>query len=370
MSTVTLNDLLKAETKATLATTLLGNLAAAGFPITSWASTSVPVGQINAFAATLEDAYAFLPKATAGGLVKLSSGDFLTLLASSNYLEDRAGATRAVRNIRLTDTSGSPTTIAIGDLVVQSADGRFYRNRTAGTLSALSTLELQFEAEGTGSEYNADVAPWTFATSLPGVTLTHLALLTPAVDEERDPSLQTKCTSKWSTLGAGMNDDAYVYHATHTPGVTEVARVKVRRHYPTPGEVTLVLAGVSTTVSGGAVTAVQAYIDPASHLGKAPTCVDVHVQAAVEVPVAPVATVYRRAGFAAAIVAELAETIPALASDTDIGGTAYRAEFIQRLMDPTGVVNVVLTTPAADVSLAANEVLVITSLTGITYVDV
>lgn len=370
MSTVTLEDLLAPQTEAAIATTVLGNLSSSGFPTTSWASTSVPVGLVNSFGRTLADAYTYLPKVAKAGLVKLSSGPFLTLLASSNYLEDRAGATRAVRNFRLADTTASPTVIAVGDIVIQSSDGRYYRNSTAGTVPASGTLDLQFTADGTGTAYNADVAPWSYATALPGVTLTHLALLTAAVDEESDPSLQTKCTSKWSTLGAGGNDDAYVYHATHTPGVTDVARVKVRRHYPVPGQVTLVLAGVSTTVAGASVTAVQAYIDPATHLGKAPTCVDVFVEAAVEVTVAPVATVYRRASKAAAISAEHATTIPGIASDTAIGGTAYRNEFIQRLMDPDGVVNVVLTTPAADVTLAANEVLVISSLAGITYVDV
>jgi len=369
VSTVSLADLLTPQSEGAIGTTILGNLKAVGFPTTSWASTSVPVGLVNAFARTEADAYAYIPRAAAGGLVKLSSGAFLTLLASSNYLEERAGATQAIRSFQLADTTGSPTPIAVGDLLVESADGRFYRNIEGGTLAASSTLPLKFAAEGTGTAYNADIAPWGFATPLPGVTLTHLALVTAAVDEELDPSLQTKCTSKWSTLGAGANDDAYVYHATHSPGATDVARVKVRRHYPTPGEVTLVLAAASTTVAPASVTAVQAYVDPPTHLGKAPNCIDVTVEAAVEVALAPVATVYRKPSYAAAVSAAHGTSIPAIAADTEIGGTAYRNEFIQRLMDPTGVVNVALTTPAADIVLAANEVLVITSLAGITYVD-
>ncbi len=370
MSTISLADLLVEQTEAQFGTTILASLTAAGFPTTSWASTSVPVGLINAFARASADVSKLVPKIAAGGLVRLSTGGWLTLLASSNYLEERAGATYCVRSIRLTDLSGSPTVIAAGDLIVQSAAGRHYRNVAGGTLAASGTLDLQFKAEGTGSEYNADAAPWSFSTALPGVTLTHLALLTAAVDEESDESLRSKCVSKWSTLGAGANDDAYRYWATHAPGVTKVARVKVRRHHPLPGQVTLVLAGASTTVLAGVVAAVQDYVDPATRLGKAPTCVDVFVEAAVEVPVAPVATVYRRSSHAAAIAAAHAVSIPAVAADTEIGGTAYRNEFVQRLMDPDGVVNVVLTTPAADVVLAANEVLTVTSLAGIAYVDV
>lgn len=370
MSTISLADLLVEQTEAQFGTTILGSLAAAGFPTTSWASTSVPVGLINAFARASADTGKLVPKIAAGGLVAKATGGYLTLLASSNYLEERTGATRAVRNIRLTDLSGAPTVIAVGDLLIQSAAGRYYRNSTGGTLAASSTLDLQFTAEETGTASNADTAPWSFSTALPGVTLTHLALLTAAVDEQSDQSLRDACTSKWSTLGAGANDEAYKYWATHTPSVTEVVRVKVRRHHPLPGQVTLVLAGASTTVSGGTVTAVQNYIDPVTHLGKAPTCVDVIVGAAVEVPLVPAATVYRRASYAAAITAEHAVTIPAIAKDTEIGGTAYLAEFFERLMDPEGVVNVTITVPAADVVLGANEILTITDLTSITYVDV
>lgn len=367
---ITLEDLLKAQTEAQIASTILGNLKAEKFPTDSWASTSVPVGLVNSSARALQDAYAYLPKVAKCALVKLSSGDFLTIVAASNYLEERKGATFAVRNYRLIDTSGTPTVIAIGQLLVRSADGRYYRNTAGGTLPASGTLDLLFRAEGTGTAYNADVGPWTLGTTIPGVTVTHLALITAATDEQSDQSLQDACVAKWSTLGAGANDDAYRYHATHTPGVSEVVRVKVRRHYPAPGQVTLVLAGASATVGAATVAAVQAYIDPPSHLGKAPTCVDVFVAAAAEVNVAPIATVYRRAGYAASISAAHAKSIPAIAAETDIGGTAYRAEFIQRLMDPEGVVNVTLTNPAADTVLAADQVLVISSLAGITYVDV
>lgn len=461
MSTITLAELLKPQTEAQLATVVLGNMASAGFPTTSWHSTSVPTCLVNGDARAMADIATMIPKVAAGGLVKLSTGDYLTLLASSNYLEERSGATYAIRNLRLVDSTGVPTVVGVGALLAQSAGGRYYRNTNAGTVPANGTLDLTWKAEGPGSAYNADAAPWTLSTPLPGVGLVSLALVTQGADAEGDASLQAKCTTKWSTLGAGGNDDAYHYHATHTPGVTEVARVKVARHTPLPGQVTLYLATATGAIStadtnsavaqtgsgplvtltgtptkdlnaivyiviGGAIgvalfrysidggltftssivtsatylipgtgvtvnfaagtyvagttyvwtstvsarTKVQLYIDPPSHLGKAPTCVDVFVNSAVANVVAPVATVYRKPSYAAAILTAHQTDIPAIASDSDIGGTVYRAEFIERLMKPAGVVNVVLTTPAADITLAASEVLVITSLAGVTYVDV
>lgn len=459
MSTVTLASLLATQTEDDIQSTQLAVLSTAGFPVTSWEVTSVPRVLIKADARAIVGLANYIPAIAAGSYVSLAAGDWLTLRASSDWLLERNAATRAVRTLTLTDSSGGATAVTAGTVWAKTAEGLRYLLAEDGTIPASGSVQLRFNAEESGADYNAATTGWTLDTPIPGVTVTENGSVTTlGTDDESDDTLRTRCTTRWSTLGAGANDSAYTYWALNTPGVTEVTRVKVRESYPLPGQVSIYLAGssgpVSTTdtnsavtqtgsgplvtvtgtptidvygrvkvIAGGivgaatfqysldggatwsatittaatyaltgtgltlgfpagtyvvgttyawtstlsAVTKVQAYIDPPSHLGKAPNCVDVLVSSAAAYSLAPVGVVYvSSATYVPTVQAALGSTMTALAEATAVGATVYRTEFIERIMALPGVVNVTLATPAADVSLASNEVLTITSVASLT----
>jgi uncharacterized phage protein gp47/JayE len=244
--TVTLASLLGTYTESGFQTTQLTTLAAAGFPTTSWHETSVPRVLVKAHARATLDVANLVPQIAAGGLLDLAEGDWLTLLASSNYGLDRESAVSTRRVLRLTNTSGSQVDIAAGDAVKSEENLRF-RAVIAGSIEAASgsTLDLEFEAEETGDAYDIDQTDWELVTAIAGVDVSEpvVTITRNGSDEESDDALRARCRERWSTLGAGANVDAYKYWAKNTPGVTEsITRVQVRDSYPLPGQVSIYLA--------------------------------------------------------------------------------------------------------------------------------
>ena len=56
-------------------------------------------------------------------------------------------------------------------------------------------------------------------------------------------------------------------------------------------------------------------------------------------------------------------TLTAAINAVEIGGTLYRAQLIEELMTPAGVINAVLSIPFADISLVASQVFTVGTLT-------
>lgn len=129
----------------------------------------------------------------------------------------------------------------------------------------------------------------------------------------------------------------------------------------------------STTLS--IVSRLQAYLDPPSHLGKAPNCVDVFVVSAKFKAISLVGTVTAVSTERVAAQAAANAALSALAASTVIGGgtTAKisREKIIEKIMrqltdDDRNDLS--LTTPAADVSLSADQVPVF-DVSGLTWTD-
>jgi uncharacterized phage protein gp47/JayE len=339
------------------------------FPVTSWESgdTTRTLFELDSALQAEEDAG--IARLAAAGQVPTSRGPWLTVLAHEVYQEDRKEALATIGVCHLVDGGAGPFNIDPGDLVAISDSGERYRNSTGGVLPLNGTLDLEFTAEAAGADGNVpNNTIVTLGTPLPGVTINNPAggggtwITTSGADVEGDDSLRARCSAKWASLGPGA--PSAVYDAAAKKSSAEVTRAKSTPSLVTPGEVDVLLAGDGGPVSGGAVAAVQAYIDA----NVAPLCVAAVVASAVAYAITVTATINVAAAQLAAAQAEgeagLQKTVNAIA----IGGTIYASPLIEALQAPSGVRDVaglqVEHPPATPIglphALAANEVPVLT----------
>lgn len=379
MSTVDVASLLSEATAEELAAEQLALLEDAGFEVTSWDEKDPARVLVSVDVESLVRLARLLTKVTKGGYLGTAEREWLTALAT-NYDEKRAESTFCERTIVLGDDGGAPHTFAAEDIVAQTADGRTFRSIDGGTLTVGGTLTITLRAESPGTGYAGAAGTWSLVTSYPGITVSDGTVTKPGTDEQGDEALRAASRARLSRLGAGANDDAYEYLATHTPDVGAlVTRCTVLRHTPAPGQVTILVAGPAASGPDGAdaldaalVTKIQDYIDPADHKGKAPNVVDVFVEAAkykrVAVSGAVVAVTTERASGEAAGLAAL----NAWAAGFRIGAPKVsREKLIAKLLSGLSDDDrndATLTSPAGDTSLAYNEVPYFDTL-GLTWSD-
>lgn len=360
MALVTLAQLVAATTREEVSASLLALLKLGGFPTSSWASGSLPKRLTTAFSSLLADALNLMSKVAGAGFVDLAvdlDPEWLTLLARNVYKLDRQAAIFASGPATLTDAAGTgPHTIAIGDLRAASTSGRVFRNTTGGTLPLSGTLDLTWEAENPGAAWNVPVSDLrTLLTPLPGVTLDNPGsggewLTAYGADEEDNASLATRCHARWPDLGTGATE--LVYKGWALSASAEVGRVTVVEDQPSDGRVRIILATASgTAVSGAAVTAAETYVGARRTLCTSPL---IESAATVVVPVA--ATLYVRSAYATTAAAGAATALLNLTASREVGERVDRADIFAAIKSVTGMDNVDLTLPAADTSLAINEV--------------
>lgn len=355
------SDLIIADTAADALDALLAFLESAGFPTTSWQDGSVPKTLVEGEANAYADMSALIAAIARGGYLDTATGDWLTLLAQDFYALTRKAAVATRGTFRLTDGGGGPHTFLAGELIVTSASGLRYRNLAGGTLNASSTLDVTFEAEATGAAYNLPTSSTLgLTTSLPTVTVTNPGgvggwITVQGADEEGDASLRLRCKARWPAT-TYMLSTAATYQAAALTASAEVTKVKVFPNNPEPGQVKIVLAGTSGAVSAGAVTDVTTYITD-----RLPLCVNATISSAAALTVSVVAELQCEAAYAGTVQAEAETALAALQASLAIGATVYRSALIEALMTPTGMVNVVLTSPALDTALTSTQVAVLSS---------
>ncbi len=159
MSTYTLAQLTAPEGFTAIRARLVTNLNAAGFPVSSWASSdSGDVGNIwlDTVAGHLALYVARLPPLFAAmNLLDFASGDVLKFLATNFYRITPRVKTKTTIWIRLTSTAQSPAyTVTAGQLWFAGLTGNRYNNTTGGTLSPGGTLFVQAAAETAGAAFN------------------------------------------------------------------------------------------------------------------------------------------------------------------------------------------------------------------------
>jgi len=219
-----LAELLTSKTRDEVLTDMLSALQSVGFPTSGWYSTSVPYRLLYAVASVYSSFSSTLVSVTSGGLLTLSTGKWLTLLASNVFGLDRYAATFAVGTLTVEDVAGGgPYTIAANQLWFTDATGLRYNNTAGFTIPLSGSVAFSVQAESSGSAYNvATDAITEMSTPLPGVSYltgqsaynyTSPWLTTQGTDEETDADLISRCQDQWSTLGYGQNADWYRYYA-------------------------------------------------------------------------------------------------------------------------------------------------------------
>jgi uncharacterized phage protein gp47/JayE len=354
-----LSSLIVPLTRDDVRRNLLGLLRVVGFPVASWAPSSVPRALVEIFAESVSDLSATVSKIARGGFLSLAEGEWLSLVAAEFFGVERKPAVFARGLAQLTDAGGAgPFTIIPNQLWAASKSGLRFTNATGGLLPLGGNLTLEWKAESSGTDYNVPVGDLsTLLTPLPGVTVTNPALVgsgtwlvEQGVDEERDDALRVRCQEKWSSLGAGGNAPAYAYHAKNAS--PQVTRVRVLEAFPTGGHVTVICAGPSGAIGDATVLdAVSAYLED----GRRPQCVTVHVRSAFPHPIVVAGEVRVRATMKDPAVAYVSAQLTDMQKTLDIGERVAVAELVQRIMDAPGVINVVLVDAATGAPLVPGK---------------
>jgi phage-related baseplate assembly protein len=356
------------------------DLATPTFPTSSWAVGSFQRTLFEQDALVDEDLAETIRKVAAGGFIDLADEGWIELDGEQLYNLARNPGTNTVGNVVLTDTANSgPHTIAVGQLWVATGSGLRYNNVTGGTLPLGGTLTLSFKAEKIGVAYNAGAGAIAYLlTSLAGVTVSNPNpvggswITSAGSDRESKAAYAQRCKLRWPALSVGAVAASYdLWAKTIAPTVT---RTLVRPSPTVEGEIEVFLASAAGTVDSSVVTAVTDYIEP-----RVPLPSTLLVQSATAYGLTVSGTVYVQAGYATAAanavqqnlaalvgggVNSIGETLPGIA----IGGTIYLNQLIEQIQLPTGVRNVALTAPLADVVLGAVQVPVLTN--SLTFVEV
>ena len=353
-----LSDLLNPKPRTQILQELLSLAQAEGLATTDWYPGSVARTILEVNSAALADLYVLVAKIAAGGYLDSAEGEWLDLLAWSQYNETRKPATYAQGIVQLRARPGlGPYTIQPGQLWLGTPDGLRFSNMDGGTLPQGGTLTITVRAESPGKAYNVPAGTISIMhTPLPGVTVTNPPnwLTQAGADAESDESLRNRCRLKWATLGTGMTRAAYEYYALSAhPSVT---KVRVLDNLPRgQGTVDVVVWG-DGGIGPDAVAAVDSVIQ-----SKRPVTANVLVYAATARTIPVNATISVRAGFLPQAQAAVSQALTQLQRDTPIGGTIYRAALYEALFPRPYGVNVVLNAPTIDVTLGTAEAPVISA---------
>lgn len=341
---VSISDLIKPSSTDEVYQLLLDVLELEGFAPTAWQPFSLGRTLARAFARATADLTASVASLAASAFLRLSAGDWLTLVAKEVYNRDRKIATFAVLSARLVDSGGGPYTITAGQLTLKTAGGKLFVNTSGGTLALNGQLTLSWKALESGASFNvpADSAT-TLVTPLPGVTAVNLGIndagSSGAADAETDESLRTRCYARWPELGSGATKENYEAWAlgAHADIVQAVSTADDN------GVIILVVAGPAITVSSAVLTAVTAAIAP-----KIPQCIGVTVQSAVPRPNAITATLKVQTGHASSAVAEAMAALADYQKTIRINQDVPLARLYEILMGVSGVVDVIFAAPTAN----------------------
>lgn len=249
---------------------LLQMLDGVGFTATSWQEGEVSLANVELTAQLYEKITGIAVFLKGFALNSTSSGEALTRFSDSHYDNQRDGAVAAQRRTTLACASGSgPHTINIGDVVLVHDDGDTYRNVADGVNvyplvlpSGGSVSGLIFEAEVAGAAANKGAGEVTsLLTTLAGVTVASDVPERDGSDQESDPVLKQRNTTKWALLtGFELIDDAVINIAlVATQAVTGV--VVDSQNPRGAGTFDVYMAGELVTASVGDVAAAQALLD-------------------------------------------------------------------------------------------------------------
>lgn len=365
---ISLTDLVKSLTVEQIKATLLANLTTLGFPVASWHKGAAYRTIVALFATTLQPFVDVQVSIAKSGFLDWAEGDMLVIVADQVYTVTATPASFAVGKLTLNNAAGGTFSWAPGEFrAYNPTTSKTYTNTATVNLASLQMgLEIDIEATEIGSASSSDAAEITaLETVAPGVTCSNASAVV-GFDKESDPSIRLRCRLQIASVSPNGPADAYDYVARSFDLNGGVAGVRTHGVFDSDtGEVLLYVAGPSGALSGPDVALIQAAIDRLA----VPTGFDCTVISATNVVLNVAATAYIYASLnltsgeaEAQIVTSVTNWILALPVGGDrippAGGTFYVDALKGEIQRPLDTVTATVATPAADVSVAANEVLV------------
>lgn len=372
-----LADLIIEETKAAIYTFALSiaSSPSIGLDTTTWRPGDPTRSLYHVVSEKLASWESVVAAFIRAGFLDYATGDMLKIHAYQQFGYEADEATFGTCTCTLTNASGAVYVYEAGDVTAKNtATDKTYRNTTGGTLNAGSTLSLTFTADEAGSDSNAAVGEIDDIVSGDlGVTIANTTACI-GQDEESEASIVAGCRAKLGSLSAAGPAKAYEYVALASAltGDTESTRVRVYADSDT-GDVSVILAGDAGGVSGTAVTAVEAALVEWA----APLTITPAVSSAAAVPIAVTYTlwIYDRVAddqttIENAIEAALLAAFAARPIGGDIippatTGKVY-ADKIKAVIESVyedDTFRVSMSAPAADTSLAVDEVATLGTVT-------
>lgn len=370
-----LTELTTPLTKAEVEAAIYSTLNALGVTTTSWKSGAVARTIIAGVSIVLASMSSLQQRIAESGFLELSSGDWLELVARLVYDVEKDDGTFATGNVQLDNTGGGLFNVAIGDLVVlNTASSKTYRNTAAFTLNPLQTgLLVPVRAEEIGAASTANPgAIDDFVTVLLNVTVTNPTALVGS-DEETDADLRARCLAKTGVLSPNGPGDAYRFlalSAKRDDGAT-VDVTRVTTVADGSGNVTVTVGSATGVVSGtiGDTTTDLGAVDEAIQTQAVPLAVTATIQSATALSVDVTATVWVRntVGLTASeLQTKISTALTNYLATSPIGGFIKVAPngfvfvdalegVISETVGSSFLVDVEVTTPAADVAVATTE---------------
>ena len=377
---LTLEQMRTATTRDEALADILTTLQALGFNTTAWGASSVQRFMLTAFADLYRNATLVTDAISRMAFNDSATGDAMTAFADSHYDNQRVGATYAAGLVTLTGAAvGPPYVLAIGDVVVANAAGITFRNTTGGTVPASGSIPLTFQAEVAGITGNVANSTITILqTALAGVTVNNpdpgsgTWLTTVAVDIESDATLALRNTAKWGVLSPSDPLAAYAYYiSTAEPNAT---RVEVDDANPRGlGTLDIYIAAAGAVSSAQDVTDAQTEADRIRNPTADVLAIAAPAQAQAFVATVRITSALNTAATQAAVLAALTAYVNGLPISGTVFGAAQGqfvfSEAVGAMTAVPGVVEVAMTTPAANVLITLHSVMTIASYTP-TYVSV
>ncbi len=381
--TVTLDDLVTPVTRDEATETMLSIAAGLDAPTTSWQEGDPTLTQIMTTAQKVADLSRVAVEITKGGFGDLLPSDaWADIWALSRFKVTRVPATQASGDtFTLTCLSTLiGNTYQPGEIIVAHATtGKLYRNSAIIALTPSLVLEDQtFKADEVGADSNA--APGTITalvSSIVGLSITNVESVI-GTDKETTEHLVTRARSSLGAFSPNGPKDAYNYVAT-TPLLpdgtalsntsTPITRTRTVVDEAT-GELAVYCATAAGAPSGGDVTIVQGAINShAEPWGTTATAIaatevvqDITYEAWVRGSQLTPAQLQSLIGVALVFYFSLLDIGGDVVPPDD--GRLY-VEAIEQVIGhaSNGIVRVVVSLPASAVTLAANEVAVLGTIT-------
>lgn len=374
--TFSIRDLITPQTRAQFLQACLDITTSLGLAVTSWQPGGWTRTILTLFAQKGADQSTLIVEPIKGGFGDLlSSDEWADIWAKGQFDVDRVPARPATTDtFRAINASGANYPLAAGELIVANPlTGKTYRNQSAIVIPLLATLnniDIQADEVGTGSDAGPNTITLVVSPSLIGVTVTNPDSCLGS-DQELTPALITRARAKWGSLSPLGPKNAYDYVAT-TPFLpdgtplsdtgTPITRSKTVANLNT-GAVTVYIA----TAAGAPSVPDVAIVNTAIHDWAEPWGATATAVAAAENVQAVTYQVYIRgsqltsAQIQSLIATALAEYFATIPIGGDVIPPATGKLYVEGLefaiaAATEGVLRVVITAPAADVAIGANEV--------------